>query len=111
MHGRITGKSDWVTDRQGQAFLNYYLVDPENNNGLNGQQCHGRVTNGVCYFVYTNRVAGEVVVFGHRRRVDAPVADWLIELTNPPVKSNPAQNARRGGAVEGGVRRSAPGHD
>jgi len=91
VHGRVTGKSDWVINRQDRACFNYYLVDPENNNSLNGQQVYGRVTNGVCFFDYTNRVAGEVVVFGHRRRVDAPIADWLIELTNPPVNLPPPQ--------------------
>jgi hypothetical protein len=73
--------------------VNYTIHDPEENNRF-GYGTLGQLTNGVIYFSFTNRLAGlvDLAVGGVRqtRLVDAPVADWLVELpTNAPGSANP----------------------
>ena len=90
IHGRVTGNVGAAIDLYHRPFINYSFIDPEDN-GSSGYQALGRLTNGVIYFEFTNRTAGPVSVqvggYSETRMVDAPVADWLVELTNPPAPS------------------------
>jgi len=90
IHGRATGNIQAAMDGNKRYYINYTLHDPEENSSY-GYQITGQVTNGAVYFVFTNRVAGKVDVtvggVSQTRLVDAPVADWLVDLpTNGPGK-------------------------
>ena len=93
VHGRVTGNVQEAVDAYNRPLVNYTIHDPEENNS-SGWQIIGRLTNDVIYFDFTNRIAGpvDVAVAGvtQTRVVDAPVADWLVELpTNAPATNNP----------------------
>jgi len=93
VHGRVTGNVQAAVDAYQRPLINYTTHDPEENSS-SGWQIIGRLTNGVIYFEFTNRVAGpvDVAVAGvtQTRLVAAPVADWLVELpANAPATNNP----------------------
>jgi hypothetical protein len=85
VHGRITGDVGPVS----QLGVSYTIIDREVNSSSQ-YAAHYWPTNGGVEFQFTNRMAGLVELamrgFQQTREVDAPVADWRVELTNSPVR-------------------------
>jgi beta-lactamase regulating signal transducer with metallopeptidase domain len=97
---RVTGDLDqldaaWNGNDEKQIAYSILDITGENNTSF-GNQAPVRIVDGVGYFQFTNPVAGRVVINapGHtsfERTVDAPVDDWLIDLTQ--AQKTDAKNA------------------
>jgi len=118
VHGRVTGNLDAAKDSRGRPDVRYTVIDPES--GVhNGRFAASSLKDGVLQFEFTNRVAGPVELhvagFSFDREVDAPVADWHIELTNGPATTGPAKMRQivirfrhPSGAPEGAIDATVP---
>jgi hypothetical protein len=88
VHGRITGNLQAVTNQDGTANVDYTINDQETHIGRS-YFVNARTTNGVIYFEFTNRTAWPVDLHVAGFRETRTVADWLVELTNPPANPMP----------------------
>jgi len=96
VRGRVLGDLSSLQQDDGQPALYHSFYEKYGNNSYgNGEWVPVRIESGIARFEFTNRLAGMVNLYAgdreFKRAVDAPVDDWVIDLTrsaatNPPVQ-------------------------
>jgi beta-lactamase regulating signal transducer with metallopeptidase domain len=93
--GRVIGDLNDLRQKNGDHTIGVNLQDSEIENSINSREVgvNLEVRDGVGYFQFTNRIAGPVTISGGGRKfkrvVDAPVGDWLLDLSQPAPANAP----------------------
>ena len=91
VRGRVIGSLHGLQWNDGYpVFYRAYSDVIDGSSWGNGEWVPVRVTDGAATFQFTNVVAGPVTLSGagyrEQREVTAPIADWVVDLTESPKK-------------------------